>query len=84
MLREILNKYLRWSRSRAKVTAPAPAKYPGSGSETLTGSKIKIFHYYRLLGKPCYLVIGGLFQIDISTAGLAGHGTNRILATATG
>ena len=28
-------KYLRWSRSRAKVTAPAPAKYPGSGSETL-------------------------------------------------
>ena len=30
-LRELLNKYLRWSRSRAKVTAPAPAKYPGSG-----------------------------------------------------
>ena len=34
-LRELFNKYLRWSRSRAKVTAPAPAKYPGSGSETL-------------------------------------------------
>ena len=34
-LRELFNKYLRWSRSRAKVTvtAPAPAKYPGS--ETL-------------------------------------------------
>ena len=34
-LRELLNKYLRWSRSRAKVkvTDPAPAKYPGS--ETL-------------------------------------------------
>ena len=31
--RELLNKYSRWSRSRAKVTAPAPAKYPGS--ETL-------------------------------------------------
>ena len=30
---ELFNKYLRWSRSRAKVTAPA--KYPGSGSETL-------------------------------------------------
>ena len=29
--REFLNKHLRWSRSRAKVTAPAPAKYPGSG-----------------------------------------------------
>ena len=29
--REFLNKYLpvRWSRSRSKVTAPAPAKYPG-------------------------------------------------------
>ena len=24
-----------WSRSRAKVTAPATAKYPSSGSETL-------------------------------------------------
>ena len=37
ILRELLNRYLRWSRSRswAKVTAPAPAKYPGSGSETL-------------------------------------------------
>ena len=32
-LRELLNKYLWWSRSRAKVTAPA--KYPGSSSETL-------------------------------------------------
>ena len=32
-LRELFNKYLRWSRSRAKVTAPSPAKYPGS--ETL-------------------------------------------------
>ena len=31
--RELLNKYSRWSRSRANVTAPA--KYPGSGSETL-------------------------------------------------
>ena len=26
-----LTNYLRWSRSRAKVTAPAPAEYPGSG-----------------------------------------------------
>ena len=31
-LRELLNQYLRWSRSRAKVTAPAPEKYPGSGT----------------------------------------------------
>ena len=30
-MHELFNKYLRWSRSRAKVTAPAPAKYPGSG-----------------------------------------------------
>ena len=32
-IRELLNKYSRWSqsRSRAKVTAPDPAKYPGSG-----------------------------------------------------
>ena len=28
---ESLNKYLRWSQSQAKVTALAPAKYPGSG-----------------------------------------------------
>ena len=26
-----LTNFLRWSRSRAKVMAPAPAKYPGSG-----------------------------------------------------
>ena len=30
-MHELFNKYTRWSRSRAKVTAPAPAKYPGSG-----------------------------------------------------
>ena len=30
-LRELLNKYLSWSRSQAKVTAPAPDKYLGSG-----------------------------------------------------
>ena len=29
-LRVLLNKYLRWSL--AKVTDPAPAKYPGSGT----------------------------------------------------
>ena len=31
-LRELLNKYLRWSRSQAKVTAPAPSNTPASGS----------------------------------------------------
>ena len=39
-VRELLNKYLRWSR--AKVTAPAPAKYPGSGSETLRSRQGKL------------------------------------------
>ena len=34
-----LNKYLRWSRSRAKETAPAPTKYRYSGSETLIQTK---------------------------------------------
>ena len=39
-----------WSRSRAKVTAPALAKYPGSGSETLLflasekRNNLKMFH----------------------------------------
>ena len=39
-LRELLNEYLRWSwsRCRAKVTAPAPAKYPGSGRLRLWNS----------------------------------------------
>ena len=30
-LRELLNKYLRWSRVKVTAPAPAPAKYPGSG-----------------------------------------------------
>ena len=47
-LRELLNKYLRWSRSRAKV--PALAKYPapgGSGSETLIFSPLCDFENTR-------------------------------------
>ena len=40
--RELLNKYLRWSQSRAKVTAPALAKYPGSGTLLISRTRITL------------------------------------------
>ena len=40
-------KYLKWCRSWAKVTAPAPAKYPGS--ETLLLNKIPKLNLLKLV-----------------------------------
>ena len=50
---ELLNNYLKWSRSRAKVTAPVPAKYPDSGSETLADSTVFFVLCAMILAGPC-------------------------------